>query len=79
MLANTVMRNVSLWHGVNHNKWNDMQKSTLIPNMLFNEMLTRQGQEPTSFGRLMKTIVEHATQSCIPATCPQQPRYANIW
>jgi hypothetical protein len=31
----TVMRKISLWHGVNHNRWNDTQKSTLIPSMLY--------------------------------------------
>jgi hypothetical protein len=38
-------------------------------------MLARQVQEPTLSGHSMKTIIEHATQIFIPATCPQQPRY----
>jgi len=29
-----VTRKISLWHGVNHNRWNDMQKSTTIPCMI---------------------------------------------
>jgi hypothetical protein len=30
-----VMRKIFLWPGVNHNRQNDTQKSTLIPSMLY--------------------------------------------
>ena len=42
-------------------------------------MITRQDQYPRSFGRSMKTIIQHANQTLVPATCPQKPRYASIW
>jgi hypothetical protein len=46
---------------------------------IYTNILTRQYKRPTSSRRSMKSIVEHLTQSNIPANCPQQPSNTSIW
>jgi hypothetical protein len=47
--------------------------------VIYTNILTRQYKRPTSSRRSMKSIVEHLTQSNIPANSPQQPSNISIW